>query len=64
MIKSIYVESIGNIEVGSPSMGERRYEKIFYEPNIEMYQCFLDGKIVEAFNKRYVVMVSYFDDEA
>ena len=58
-IKSIYVDQIGRIKIGNPSIYNNTYDKIEYEMNEEMYRCYLNEKIVREYNKRFVVSVEY-----
>ena len=58
-IKSIYVEHVGNIDVGAPTMGERRYDEIVYQWQDESYLCKVNGITETVYNRRYVVSVEY-----
>lgn len=60
-IKSIYVEYIGNIDAGDFNMATTRYNSI-EQINETTYAHFLKGKIVNTYNIRYVVMVTYFEN--
>jgi len=58
-IKSIFVDRLGIIIVGNPNLYVSAYDKICYEMNTGMYQCFRNTKIVAEYNARYVIRVEY-----
>jgi len=59
MIKSLYVDQIGFVQVGTSFMGEYVYDLIEYSPNEEMYRCYINKELVTEYNKKYVIQINY-----
>lgn len=62
MIKSIYVQDRGLIEVGTPRDGENIFEQIV-QINEFTYSGYRGGKVVCQWNAAYVIEVRLFEEE-
>jgi hypothetical protein len=58
MIKSIFVDQLGEMRIGNPNMYST-YDKIEYEINTEMYRCYRNNKLEVEYNKRFVIKIEY-----
>lgn len=63
MIKELYVEDIGTVEVGEWQDGYNYFEKI-EQINETTFAGYRKNKIVQTWNIRYVIRVTYYEEES
>lgn len=62
VIKELYVEDIGTVEVHEQSDGYNYFERI-EQINETTYAGYRGGKIAQTWNARYVIRVTFYENE-